>query len=160
MAEKENEAPSGSRKPCLHQERWEFIDECKEEKLTKKFVPKNTATSKKWALSNFTSWKQSRNLHFADNVEKQIPDALLESADAASLNKWLALYIAETHKQNGNKYPPKTLYSLLTGLLRYCRDKNPSCPNFLNNEDHRFHTLHNSIDNIMHELRQSGIGSE
>ena len=157
MAEKENEAPSGSRKPCLHQERWEFIDECKEEKLTKKFVPKNTATSKKWALSNFTSWKQSRNLHFADNVEKQIPDALLESADAASLNKWLALYIAETHKQNGNKYPPKTLYSLLTGLLRYCRDKNPSCPN---NEDHRFHTLHNSIDNIMHELRQSGIGSE
>ena len=84
MAEKENEAPSTSKKPCLHQERWEFIDEYEEEKLTKKSVSKNTATSTKWTLSNFTSWKQSRNLHFADNVEEQIPDELLESADAAS----------------------------------------------------------------------------
>ena len=32
-------------------------------------------------------------------IEK-IPYELLESADAASLNKWLALYVAETRKQN------------------------------------------------------------
>ena len=45
MAEKENEAPSASKKPCLHQERWKFIDECEEEKLIKKFVPKNNGLS-------------------------------------------------------------------------------------------------------------------
>ena len=42
----------------------------------------------------------------------------------AALCKWLTLYVAETRKQDGCKYPPKTLYSLLTGLLRHSLAQN------------------------------------
>ena len=163
-AEKENEGPSASKKPrTAYKEaskRWNFIEEEEEVKLIKKFVPKNTMHSTKWALRNYTAWKDSRNNYFSDNPEKKVPEDLLETADDSSLCKWLTLYVTETCKQDGSKYPPKTLYSLLTGLLRYCREVNPDCPNFLNSEDHRFQALHNSIDNIMRELRQSGIGSK
>ena len=42
------------------QDRWHFISEAQEQALSKKFVPKNTASSTKWAMSIFTSWKRGR----------------------------------------------------------------------------------------------------
>ena len=36
--------------------RWNFIDETKEEALGKKYVAKNTAVCTKWAITNFTAW--------------------------------------------------------------------------------------------------------
>ena len=81
-------------------------------------------------MANFKSWKKARNERFADDLEKQVPDDLLLSDDASLLNKWLKLYVAKTRKQDGSKYPPKTLYQLLAGLLRDMRSRNPNCSNF------------------------------
>ncbi len=144
-------------------ERWHFVSEQQEEELCRKYVPKNTATFTKWALDNFQSWTKSRNERFAavHLQEKQVPDNLLESTeDPATLCKWLTLYTAETRKKDGTKCPPKTIYSLLSGLLRHGRAQNPRCPNFLDLDDHRFVKLHNAVDNVCRELRQSGVGSE
>ena len=77
-------------------------------------------------MSNFTSWKKGRNDRFADDPEKQVPDDLLLSDDASLLNKWLKLFVAKTHKQDGSEYPPKTLYQLLAGLLRDMRSRKPN----------------------------------
>ena len=134
--EKENALPS--RKPFKKLklskkessgERWHFISDDEEEDLGKKFVPKNTAASTKWVLANFNRWRQSRNKRFSGNPEKQVPGNFLEGTDdPATLCKWLTLYIAETRKQDGSKYSPKTLYSLLTGLLWHSHAQNPNCP--------------------------------
>ena len=43
--------------------RWQFVDEGKEAALQKKFVPKNTGISTKWAVSNFVAWRDGRNAH-------------------------------------------------------------------------------------------------
>ena len=45
-------------------------------------------------------------------------------------------------------FPSKSLYLLLTGLLRHKRLKNPACPNFLNTSDLQFVSLHNVMNNV------------
>ena len=104
----------------------------------------------------------SRNHRFTSEPDKQVPNKLLECVnDPVVISKWLALYIAETRKENGGRYPPKTLYALLAGLLHYCQSqkKNLACLNFLDTSDKRFEVLHNAMDNTLRQLRQSGVGS-
>ena len=74
-------------------QRWEFLDECAEGALSKKYVLKNTEATTKWALSNFMDWKSSRN---SANPEMKVPDTILQSTDTKLLSKWLSLYAAET----------------------------------------------------------------
>ena len=35
-------------------------------------------------------------------------------------------------------YPPSTLHQLLCGFVRFMREHNPECPNFLDKSDNRF----------------------
>ena len=50
--------------------------------LSRKYVPKNTAATTKWALSNFNGWKQGRNKHFVGVSGKGVPDDILETTDS------------------------------------------------------------------------------
>ena len=118
------------------------------------------ATMTKWALTNFLAWQKSRNERFKGDEAKQVPSTLLESTDPSVLSKWLALYCAETRKQDGKEYPPKTIYALLTGILRHKRSLNQDCPNFLDFPDPRFSALQNTLDNVFHDLCTHGVGAE
>ena len=84
---------------------------------------------------------------------------LLENTDTAVLSKWLSLYVAEIRKQDGSRYPPKSIYMLLTGLLRHMRTFSPLCPNFLDTANQQFSSFHNALDTVFRQL-QSGVGSE
>ena len=74
------------------------------------------------------------------------------------LNKWLSVFVAETRKQDGDPYSPKSLYLLLSGILQHMRNLNPACPNFLNIDDHQFATFHHTLDNVLRKLRLDGVG--
>ena len=143
------------RKQC--QERFEFLDKAESEALGKKYTPKNTDSSTKWAVATFLSWRDKRNSSFAD-PESQVPCDLLISTDTELLSKWLTYFVAEARRKDGENYPPKTVYLLLTGLLRHMRSRNVTCPNFLDTSDHRFSTFHNALDNVLRDLRMKGIG--
>ena len=120
-------------------------------------LPKSTEQCTKWAVKNFLAWKEERNRMHS---EEPVPDDLLESASAEEISKWLAHYVAETRNTRGEPYPPKTIYQLLTGILRHLRLTQPhNCPNFLDRSDMRFIKLHNAIDNVFKQLRKDGIGS-
>ena len=54
-------------------ERFEFISGAKVETLGKKFVPKNTESSTKWALTNCLLWRDKRNATFSDKLSEQVP---------------------------------------------------------------------------------------
>ena len=55
------------------------------------------------------------NLHFPT---EQVPEDLPEGSDVTALNKWFTYFAAEVRK-DGTPYPPKTIYIILTGILRH-----------------------------------------
>lgn len=89
--------------------RFEFVNDAEAEALSKKFVPRNTATSTKWCVSTFESWRKERNARFQNEADGQVPMDLLKSSDAALIPKFLSLYVAEVRKKDGTQYPPKTV---------------------------------------------------
>ena len=107
----------------------------------------NTEVSTRWALTNFNLWRDNRNARVRGDSENQVPADLLKSTDSKLLNKWLSLYAAETQKQDGGVYPPKTVSQLLAGLARYMRSLNPACPNILDFKN-EFKPLHDFLESI------------
>ena len=64
----ENEAPKSKPPKKLKlsvpkdkENRWQFVDDTMEVAFSKQFVPKNTTTSTKWAVSNFVAWRDGQN---------------------------------------------------------------------------------------------------
>ena len=107
--------------------------------------PKTTVYSTNWALKNFEDWKKNRNLCHPDD---QVPKDLMENGNEVEICKWLSLYIIETRSCKGEPYPPKSLYQLLSGLLRHFRFQNPTFPNFLDKNNHKFKTFQALLDNL------------
>ena len=70
-AEKKHKSLKLNRKEA---DRLDFIGEERENNLSRKYVPKNTAATTKWALSNFTAWKQGGNKRFVCDSEKCVPE--------------------------------------------------------------------------------------
>ena len=96
--------------------------------MTSYVMPKNSATSSRWALKNLSDWRQEHN---NQNPEKPCPEEILSpSCNKALLNEWLCVYIAETISHSGEWYPPKTIHALLCGILREMQVKNSEYPNF------------------------------
>ena len=62
---------------------------------------------------------------------------------------------------SGDPYPPDTIYSILTGILRYMRQRTPRCkvPNFLDCKNQEFAELYSVTDPIYCKLRTAGIGA-
>ena len=128
------------------------------QELSKPFVPKKTSDQTKWALQNFHSWMENRNSR--PEAEK-CPEDLLLQMEPNLLKKWLSVFVAETRKVNGEPYPPLTLQSILSGLLRYMRGADAQkAPNIFAKKDPRFEKLHNTMDTIYRALRAQGVGAE
>ena len=86
--------------------------------FSKGFVPINTKQNTQWAIQTFEAWRAWRNGVYQDD---RVPSGVLTSGDAVALNKWLSLLVIEVRKQDGNKYPSKTIYLLLAGLKRHMK---------------------------------------
>ena len=71
------------------------------------------------------------------------------------LDKWLSVFITETCTQNGH---PKTIYSLITGIVRHMRAENPEYPpNVIDKTDPAFTSFRTTTDKIFKRLRGSGV---
>ena len=89
------------------------------------------------------------------------PETLLEDMDREQLNKWLSAYVAELRKVNGEPYPPSTLQSLLSGLLRYMRSVDEKrAPNIFAKSNPAFKELHCTMDSVYKQLCSDGVGAE
>ena len=74
-------------------------------------VPKNTTIMTTWAHSVWGTWCKARN------IQKPVAKMSLEEMD-----EYLSHFVFETRQQDGNPYPPKTLYQLMCGLQRFLRE--------------------------------------
>ena len=135
--------------------RFKFAEEEELSQFAKGLVPDNTNKSTKWALNNLEAWMKARNTSYPDDP---VPEDILLSSDPELLNLHLSRFVIETRKANGEMYPPSTLHQLLCGILRFMREHNPECPNFLDKSDNRFRRLQGTLDSYFHKLHSEGIG--
>ncbi|VDI45795.1 receptor-type tyrosine-protein phosphatase T [Mytilus galloprovincialis] len=91
----------------------------------------NTKKNTKWAVGVFNQWRSFR-------AQNRDPIIELHMMNAECMNYWLERFVMETRNQNGEEYPPKSLYYIVCGLLRHCRDMNVHDKNFLDQKDGRF----------------------
>ena len=95
-------------------------------------MAKNIELSSKWAMKNLTEWFLDYN---KQNPDLPSPESIFTSSPPSKekLSKFLTIFIAETRNQNGEKYPPRTVYALLSGIIRSMVAKNQQYPNFYAN---------------------------
>ena len=89
--------------PTEPSERFNFVTESDVKALSTAIPPKMTISSTTWAVRNLNEWLKS------------LPH---------NTNHWLSYYVNETRNCKGDLYPPRTLYLLLSGLLRHARSLN------------------------------------
>ena len=129
------------------------------EQQSKGFVPKNTSRSTEWAYRTFKQWLENRNK--LPSIERIYPHDILERAyDADILCGCLQRFVSEARRSDGSPYPPRTIYQILCGLLRYIRNLQIDPPNFLDRTDTKFKKLHNTCDVIFRSLHDDGIGAD
>ena len=59
----------------------------------------------------------------------------------------------------GNKYPTKSLYQILYGILHYVRKNDSLLPIFLDQNDSCFHDLKGMCESLFRDLCQKGVGA-
>ncbi len=122
--------------------------------LSKGYVPPNTEKNTGWAINVYLQWRDARNAR-----GRPVPEILQKPYDCSLLSDWLAVFITEARKTDGEKFPAKTLYQLLCGVLRFMRKQDPLAPNFLDQTDGRFQELRGTCESVFRQLHLSGIGA-
>ncbi|XP_045169549.2 uncharacterized protein LOC123532227 [Mercenaria mercenaria] len=118
--------------------------------LINELKSKNTVRNTKWAYTVFESWRDTRN-----KSGHEIPE--LSNMTVDDMNTYLCRFVMETRKRDGTKYPPNSLYHIMSGLLRYLRDKNINDKNFLDQADPRFSYLNKVLNSEMKKLTSEGL---
>ena len=152
MAEKENVPPLKKRRLSLFLRKNRFKKKSEDE-VSEAEKPNNTHRCNSWALNNFTSWLGS----LEEKVDN--PDTVLLTDDPKVLCSYLCRFVMETRKENGEKYPPRTLFQLLSGLLRYMRDKKSNAFNIFDEKDANFVPLKKVMDSHFKQLHSEGVGT-
>lgn len=122
-------------------------------------IPKNTSASTRWAFKNLGDWFVAHNSEATSNDDRCPDDVLSPSCSPEVLNRWLCVFVSETRGHNGEPYPSRTLYAILTGIIRYMRSNNPNYPNFLEKKSPAFVEFMSTLDNLFKKLRSEGVGS-
>ena len=117
------------------------------ESLSKPHALKNTKLNTQWAMNNFSAWwKWHNNLESSEKC----PEVLMTpKCSAEDLNQWLPVCVGETRNKEGKRYSPKTIYSLLTGVLRNMSTENPHYPNFLEKSNPQFFELEQTQSKVL-----------
>ena len=124
-------------------------------------VPKNTQRNTSWGVSVFKDWCSSRN----KQSPLKCPEDLLSAPHPTGvIDYWLATFVLEARRQDGNFYPGNTLKNLLSALFRAMKTNlGPlNVANFIDKTQREAHFPHlnNALDNQLKMLKSSGIGVE
>ena len=71
--------------------------------LVKGICSSHTAKATSWAQKVFMDWRSERN----GRSDEQCPADLFDKCDVSKLNHWLARFVVEVRRQDGEPYPPK-----------------------------------------------------
>ena len=78
--------------------------------------------------------------------------------EPATLENKLCLFIVETSRQDGARYPARMLYGIIAGIQYFDRQSGRHEITFLNIADPTFGSLHQVLDARMKERTSKGVG--
>ena len=126
--------------------------------LEKPPVPKKTKQATHWAVQVFNDWVSERNSK-ASSLFQCPDDLLVKPHPPAILDQWLAAFIIEVRKADGNYYTPDSLQCILAGLQRHLRSNlGRSAPNTIDKKNDLFSLKKHALDQQLRFLRANGIG--
>ena len=119
-----------------------------ETSLVSEATPKTTQYNTKWGRKVFEEWQQRRQntsaklevvgvaeMNCEDVEDLTVP---LEHMSPNTLNFWLSKFVCEVAKQNGERYPPNSLYLLVCAINRHLSETGgENSLNVLNKADKR-----------------------
>ena len=86
-------------------------------------VPKSTQCATKWAfLKNFCR-VANRTCKQGSIKGKLLLSLRCEQNPVESLNLWLTKFVQEVCKAEGERYPSRSLYRIITGLQRHLKER-------------------------------------
>lgn len=85
--------------------------------IKQSFESKNTRKNTNWSMTTFQEWRK----HRMEITGAFIPD--LVEMNEIEMNEWMTRFVLEARRKDGAPYPPRSLYQLYVGLLRYNREK-------------------------------------
>ena len=104
-----------------------------EKKLLENAVPQSTRSVNKLSMKIFSEWQAARlNKKASDEQSNSVDDSSkIQDLDmnvcnmsAETLNFWLAKFVMDVCKEDGECYPPRTLYSICCGVQRHLAECN------------------------------------
>jgi len=109
-----------------------------EKKSVDNAVLKSTAYKIKWSCKVFEEWKPNQlvksctlepgGLFATKDFEEgvQTLETVITDMSACSLNYWLSKFVQEVNNSSGERYPSRSLYSIICGLKCHLSDVNGS----------------------------------
>ena len=120
------------------------------------------ASRRKWAwfLKVFEEWKKQRNeavLKQDYSGEPVIQQDIDEMSDEM-LGFTLARFVAEVRKEDGQEYPGKTLYEILSSIQMYLRVQCKRNITLIDKKGCKFRNLNPVLNFVMKERARQGTG--
>lgn len=93
-----------------------------ERNLIENAIPKSTRAVTKWSVKLLVEWQNGREnknpaiepcAFTTDKSKVQRLDTDIATITAESLNFWLIKFVEELCEENGERYPPRSLYSIV-----------------------------------------------
>ena len=110
----------------------------------------------------FKAWVLIRNASVS--VESVPIDMLEVSYPLSVIDRTLVAFVCEARRADGKPYPGSTLKNILSALFRVMKQFQgaQNVTNFVDKTEREKHfpQLHNALDRVLRQLRQSGIGVE
>ena len=94
-----------------------------EEEAIQNAIPSSTRYKTKWAVEVFRERQTARGQASNEGNGLQDISTPVENFDAGSLAYWLGKFVQEVVNKDGQRYPGRTLYSLITGIKRFLAEK-------------------------------------
>ena len=90
------------------------VSEVRYAEAAKGIVPDNTKKCTTWGERAFLAWVEERN--------KAFPTDLLSCRDPTIISKYMRYFILEVRAKDGKKYPPSTIWCILSAIKRIYKE--------------------------------------
>ena len=114
-----------------------------------------TMANNAWALRNFRDWLSwRRQVHPDDPVDEDI----LYTNVPEQISKWFSLFMLETRRKDGTKFPASSMNSLVCALQRLRRERDPLALSILDDRHPGLAEFRTVRDAVSLTAEQEGLG--
>ncbi|MEL7308526.1 MAG: DUF3504 domain-containing protein [Pseudomonadota bacterium] len=126
-------------------------------KKKKSTIPVGTNNRNNWSMNLFNRWANQREVTEFDDSTFNLPKNFSElmTANERSINYWLAKFIYETRKSNGNRFPGNSLGQITAGINSLFKENGKNINLFV---DDSFEHFRATLDLACKEAAKNGIG--